>query len=122
VTDDYSARIFWSDEDGGYIATTPELEGVSAFGATAPEALAELLVARDLWLEEVRESGRVTPEPLTLPRYSGQFRLRVPRSLHAWLVARAEVEGVSLNTLCVQILAEASGSGRVRPDVVASAT
>ena len=48
---------------------------------------------------------------LTLPRYSGQFRLRAPRSLHAWLAARAELEGVSLNTLCVQILSEASGQG-----------
>ena len=111
MSSDYSARIFWSEEDGGFVATTPELEGVSAFGATPSEALSELLRARDLWLEEVRESGEEVPEPLTLPEYSGQFRLRIPRSLHGWLAARAELEGVSLNTLLVQILSEASGRG-----------
>lgn len=114
---DYSARIFWSDEDGGFVAITPELEGVSAFGATPSEALSELLVARGLWLEEVRESGLDVPEPLSLPEYSGQFRLRIPRSLHAWLAARAEVEGVSLNTLLVQILSEARGQRAVLGDL-----
>ncbi|HUF75643.1 MAG TPA: type II toxin-antitoxin system HicB family antitoxin [Longimicrobiales bacterium] len=105
----YSARIFWSDEDGGYVAITPELEGVSSFGETPAAALSELVVARDLWLEERRASGHEAPAPLSLPRYSGQFRLRLPRSLHAWLAARAELEGVSLNTLAVQLLSEARG-------------
>ena len=123
MSGNYSARIFWSDEDGGYIASTPELEGVSAFGDTPTEALSELLVARGLWLEELRESGQDTPEPLCLPRYSGQFRLRIPRSLHAWLAARAETEGVSLNTLVVQILSEARGEGRrVRSDALTSSS
>lgn len=98
--------------DGGYVAITPELEGVSAFGDTPAAALSELVVARDLWLEELRVSGHEAPAPLSLPRYSGQFRLRLPRSLHAWLAARAELEGVSLNTLIVQLLSEAHGQDR----------
>jgi antitoxin HicB len=123
VSANYSARIFWSPEDGGYIASTPELEGVAAFGSSPEEALAELLVARDLWLDEVHESGQETPAPLTLPRYSGQFRLRIPRSLHAWLSARAETEGVSLNTVVVQILSEARGeAGTVRSDAFTSSS
>lgn len=110
MTDHYSAQIFWSDEDEGYVASTPELEGVSAFGDTPEAALAELTVARGLWLEEFEASGRHAPAALSRHRYSGQFRLRVPRSLHAWLAARADVEGVSLNTLIVQILSEARGA------------
>lgn len=105
----YSARIVWSDEDDGYIATAPELDGISAFGETLEEALTELGIARDLWLEESCASGSELPTPLTLPRYSGQFRLRLPRSLHGWLAARADLEGVSLNTLVVQLLSEARG-------------
>ncbi len=105
----YSAHIVWSAADGGYIATAPELEGVSAFGETLEDALTELGVARDVWLEESCASGRDLPAPLTLPGYSGQFRLRLPRSLHGWLAARADVEGVSLNTLVVQLLSEARG-------------
>lgn len=112
----YSARIVWSDEDGGYIATAPELEGVSAFGETLEDALAELGIACDVWLEEACASGRELPVPLTLPSYSGQFRLRLPRSLHGWLAARADLEGVSLNTLVVQLLSEARGK-RSRPGV-----
>ena len=105
----YSARIVWSDEDGGYVATAPELEEVSAFGESLEEALAELGVARSAWLEESCASGNKLPPPLKLPTFSGQFRLRVPRSLHAWLAARADLEGVSLNTLVVQLLSEARG-------------
>lgn len=35
------------------------------------------------------------------PRYSGRFLVRIPKSLHAALVAEADTEGVSLNQLCV---------------------
>lgn len=112
MTANYSVRIFWSDEDGGYIANTPELDGVSAFGDTPEAALSELVVARDLWLEELGASGHHAPAPLSLPKFSGQFRLRIPRSLHAWLAARAELEGVSLNTLIVHVLSEAWGARR----------
>ena len=35
---DYHINIFWSDEDGGYIADIPDLEACSAFGATVEEA------------------------------------------------------------------------------------
>jgi predicted RNase H-like HicB family nuclease len=105
----YSARIAWSEEDRGYIATVPELEGVSAFGETLEDALTELGIARDVWLEESCASGSDLPVPLTLSSYSGQFRLRLPRSLHGWLAARADLEDVSLNTLVVQLLSEARG-------------
>ncbi len=111
----YSTRTFWSAEDDGYIATTPELEGVSAFGETPEGALTELAAARELWLEELAVSGHEAPAPLSLPHHSGQFRLRIPRSLHGWLAARAESEGVSLNTLIVQILSEARGAHAEQP-------
>jgi predicted RNase H-like HicB family nuclease len=108
--DHYSVQVVWSDEDGGYVATTPELQGVSAFADTAEGAVAELSVARDLWLEEMMASGVEPPAPRPLGSYSGQFRLRIPRGLHAWLAGRAEIEGVSLNTLIVQLLAEGRGA------------
>lgn len=58
---DYHVNIFYSDEDGGYIADIPDLEGCSAFGNTAEEALKELSVAKRAWLEAAE-----TPPP---PRY-----------------------------------------------------
>ncbi len=59
----YSIWIVPSDEDEGFIAVVPELPGCSAFGETEEEALAEVKVAIDLWLETAREEGREIPEP-----------------------------------------------------------
>jgi predicted RNase H-like HicB family nuclease len=60
---DYHINIFFSDEDGGYIADIPDLESCSAFGNTAAEALAELQLAKTAWLEAARANGRTPPPP-----------------------------------------------------------
>jgi antitoxin HicB len=54
-------------------------------------------------LEELQEADKELPEPLA--DASGRFILRVPRSLHAALMAEAKAEGVSVNQLCVAKLA-----------------
>lgn len=59
----YRIEIFWSDEDGGYIANVPDLRYCSAFGESYEEALREVLVAMDLHLDTLRELGRSIPEP-----------------------------------------------------------
>ena len=59
----YHIDIFWSDEDGGYIANVPDLRYCSAFGETYEEALREVLVAMELHLKTLRERGRPIPEP-----------------------------------------------------------
>ncbi|PYQ30713.1 MAG: type II toxin-antitoxin system HicB family antitoxin [Acidobacteria bacterium] len=60
---DYHIHIFYSEEDGGYIADIPELDACSAFGASAEEALAEVQRAKAAWLITAREAGRPIPEP-----------------------------------------------------------
>ena len=64
---DYHVNVFYSDEDGGYIADIPDLEACSAFGATQQEALAEVELAKDAWLAAAREAGRAIPEPRYRP-------------------------------------------------------
>ena len=64
---DYHINIFWSDEDGGYIADVPDLEACSAFGATAEEALREVEIAKAAWLEAARAEGRSIPQPRYRP-------------------------------------------------------
>lgn len=44
-----------------------------------------------------------------IEEYSGQFRIRIPRTLHAWLAAEAKREGVSQNTLVTVLLENARG-------------
>lgn len=105
----YAVNLVWSSEDEGYIATVPELPGLSAFGETAEEAVREAACAAEAFVEVIADSGSPIPVPLELPSYSGQFRARVPVSMHETLVARARHEGVSLNTLIVGLLAEGLG-------------
>jgi predicted RNase H-like HicB family nuclease len=64
---DYHINIFWSDEDGGYIADIPDLEACSAFGRTPEEALQEVEVAKTVWLKSARAEGKPIPEPRYRP-------------------------------------------------------
>jgi predicted RNase H-like HicB family nuclease len=59
----YHVTIFYSEEDEGYIAIAPDLKGCSAFGETPQEALKELEVAIELWLEVARRDSAAIPEP-----------------------------------------------------------
>ena len=64
---DYHINIFWSEEDGGYIADIPDLPECSAFGATPEDALREVAVARAAWMEAAQAEGRSIPEPTYRP-------------------------------------------------------
>ena len=64
---DYHINIFFSAEDGGYIADIPDLANCSAFGESPEEALREVQVAKQLWLEVAREKSRKIPEPRYKP-------------------------------------------------------
>jgi len=108
----YSFRVMWSDEDNAFVATCPEFEGVSGLGDTQAEALVEAQVALELMIETYAQERWPLPAPANLHEYSGQFRLRVPRGLHARLAEAAADEGVSLNTYAVGLLAEGIGEAR----------
>jgi predicted RNase H-like HicB family nuclease len=64
---DYHINLFYSDEDGGYVADIPDLDACSAFGSTPELALAEVELAKDAWLSAAREDGRPVPEPRYRP-------------------------------------------------------
>ena len=64
---DYHINIFYSEEDGGYIADIPDLAMCSAFGDTPAEALAEVEKAKRLWLEAAKAEGKAIPPPSYRP-------------------------------------------------------
>jgi predicted RNase H-like HicB family nuclease len=64
---DYHINIFYSDEDGGYIADIPDLDACSAFGETAEAALAEVERAKSAWLDAARAAGKSVPPPRYRP-------------------------------------------------------
>jgi antitoxin HicB len=107
ISDRYPARVFWSDEDEGFIATAPDLPGSSAFGETKAEALAQLEDAIEGWIEAAKAAGNPIPEPsrpAVEPQASGKLLVRMPKSLHAGLVQAAKHENVSLNHYVVFLL------------------
>lgn len=118
----YGVRVSWSDQDGVFVAVCPTLGDLSALGKTAPAAVAELERAIELALKTYAAQGWAVPEPDVIEEYSGQFRLRLPRALHAWLVHEAERQGVSLNTLVTSLLAHARGERAVSQPAPAQAS
>lgn len=99
-----------SDADGGgWMASIPALPGCMGDGETPEEALADVEKAMAEWIDAAHQAGRDVPGPLAL----GQWRQRVPRSLHEKLKLVAASEGVSLNAWVANILAESVGK-RVR--------
>lgn len=62
---DYHINVFYSKEDGGYIADIPDLKFCSAFGETPEDALREVLRAKDAWVE----AARAAQKPIPRPRY-----------------------------------------------------
>ena len=65
----YAIIVFWSEEDGGWVADVPDLKSCSAFGDTPEEALAEVQVAMDAWLAAARDAGLTIPKPHFQPHH-----------------------------------------------------
>ncbi len=64
---EYHINLFYSDEDGGWIADMPDLALCSAFGETPEAALREVMIAKEAWLAAARALGRPIPEPRYRP-------------------------------------------------------
>lgn len=58
----YNVNVFWSAEDGCWVADVPDLKTCAAFGATRAEALAEVERAIAAWLEVARDDGKSIPK------------------------------------------------------------
>lgn len=64
---DYHINIFYSEDDGGYIADIPDLEACSAFGDTPDEALREVEIAKEAWLKAAKAKRKPIPSPRYRP-------------------------------------------------------
>lgn len=100
----FEVRPLSKEEGGGYSIYFPYLPGCWSDGATPEDAIEHGRDALQSWLAVAQEFGDGIPRPF--PAVSGRFVQRVPRSLHARLIARAKAEGVSLNTLVVSLVSQ----------------
>lgn len=102
----YRIEIVREQEEGGYVLHCPELPGCITCGETVQEGLEMLEDAKKCWFTACLEDGVPIPEPARLEDYSGQFKLRLPKSLHKQLAQRSSEEGVSMNQYCVYLLSK----------------
>jgi len=59
----YEVIIFWSDEDNSYLAEVPELPGCMADGESYQEALNNIEIIVNEWIETAKKLGRKIPKP-----------------------------------------------------------
>lgn len=99
------------NEGGGFLVEVPDLgrSATCAWGATEEEALHNLKQVMksniEMWLKE----GLDIPEPKIKKNYSGAIALRLPRYMHAFLAEFATNEGLSINALINNCIAEKMG-------------
>jgi len=109
MSERYTTEVFWSEEDGGFIAICPDLLGCSAFGETRDEAITELNDAIKSWIMAAKEVGNEVPKPYIKRSYetcSGKTLLRLPKELHADLIEGARRQGVSFNAYVNYLLTQ----------------
>jgi predicted RNase H-like HicB family nuclease len=59
----YEVVIYWSADDEAFIAEVPELSGCAADGRSYKEALSNVELVVDEWIEIAREMHRPIPKP-----------------------------------------------------------
>ena len=100
----YKLEIVPDMDEGGFVARYPELPGCITVGDTLEAVVKNVNDAKIEWITAALEDGNTIPEPSTYDDYSGQFKLRLPKSLHKLLADRSKEEGVSMNQYCVYLL------------------
>ena len=100
----YRLEIIPDKMEGGYVASFPELPGCITCADTLTDVLAMASDAKTAWIEAALEDGNKIPEPVQ-KEYSGQFKLRIPKSLHKTLALHAKEEWMSKNQYCLYLLA-----------------
>ena len=59
----YEIILHWSEEDQAFIAEVPELPGCAADGETYQEALQNIEIVMQEWIETANVLGRTIPYP-----------------------------------------------------------
>ena len=106
----YRMEIIPDTVEGGFAVCFPELPGCLTCGDTLEEAVRNAADCKKEWLIAAMEEGISIPEPVSEEEYSGQFKLRIPKSLHKSLAEHSKAEGISMNQYCLYLLAKNDAS------------
>ena len=98
-SDHFTYRVTWSAEDGEHVGLCAEFPSLSWLASTPEEALAGIRRIVRGAVRDMETAGEPVPVPLSVKRYSGEFRVRIPPEGHRTLALQAAEQGVSLNRL-----------------------
>lgn len=105
----YRMELIPDAEEGGFTVCFPDLPGCLTCSDTAEGAIASAQDAKAVWIKAALEDGLEIPVPSDEPdlsEFSGQFKLRMPKSLHRSLSVNAKKEGISMNQYCIYLLSK----------------
>ena len=108
----YRMEIIPDTAEGGYVVRFPELPGCLTCADTLEDAVLNAADCKKEWLTAAMEDGIDIPEPVSEDEYSGQFKLRIPKSLHKSLAEHSKAEGISMNQYCLYLLTKNDASYR----------
>ena len=103
----YRMEIIPDQDEGGYTVKFPDLPGCLTCSDSLENLLASALDAKKAWFEAAIDEGISIAEPdddENITAYSGQFKIRMPKSLHRSLSLHAKKEGISMNQYCNYLL------------------
>ena len=102
----YRMNIKEDKDEGDYVVSFSELPGCITCGETIESAVKNAEDAKKEWLMAALEDGVEINEPDDIEKYSGQFKLRIPKSLHKSLSEHSKKEGISMNQYCLYLLSK----------------
>lgn len=102
----YRMELTPDTDEGGFVVSFPDLPGCMSVGDTVEEAYANAIDAKRAWIEAALDDGVSINEPASIEEYSGQFKLRIPKSLHKSLAEHSKQEGISMNQYCLYLLSK----------------
>ncbi len=105
----YPRVIEWSEEDSCFVGTSPGLLLGGVHGNDPLQVASQLELAIQDALDILLQQQKTPPKEISTKDFSGKFVLRVPQSLHQMLALHAASQGISLNSLCEQVLRQSTG-------------
>jgi len=105
----FEVRPLSKEDGGGYLISFSDFNECISDGETVDEAIKNGLDALAETIAALEDMGKPVPEPGSGAVFSGKLPLRISKSLHARLAKQAHLEGVSMNSLIQEFVAEGMG-------------
>lgn len=102
----YKMEIIKDQDEKTYVVSFPELAGCITCADTVEKAVSLAEDAKREWLTACIEDNIHIPLPTSDNDFSGQFKLRIPKSLHRALAEHSKEEGISMNQYCLYLLSK----------------